>query len=247
MLKKALVSALLAVSCASAVLAAPVLRVGTEPTFQPFEFADAKTKEFVGYDMDMIRAAGKRMGYEVRISNMGFDGLIPALMTGNIDVIASGMTITPERAKKVSFTQPVYRSDQVLLIHKADAKNIRSEKDMQGKAVCSQIGTVGAELARAIPGAKLKAFNTVPDAYLELSNRGCDAVLLDRPVIEYFLKQKAARGFVEVSTGYPAEDMAFAVKKSNKKLQDALSKALSEMEQSGETAKIRAKWFKEQK
>ena len=247
MLKKALAALFVAAACAASAAAAPTLRVGLEPTFQPFEFVDSHTKQYVGYDIDMVRAAAKHAGYDVKISNMGFDGLIPALMTGNIDVIASGMTITEERAKKVSFTKPVYRSSQVLLINKSSAKSVKSEKDLQGKDVCVQIGTIVADKAKEIPGAKVKNFNTVPDAYLELRNHGCTAVLLDTPVIEYFLKQKASRGMMEVKTSYPAEDMGFAVKKGNKKLLDALNKALDQMEKSGEAKKIHAKWFQSAK
>ena len=64
---------------------AKVLRVGTEPTFAPFEFQKEGSKEYTGFDMDLIRAIGKQMGYKVEIMNMGFDALIPALSSGNID------------------------------------------------------------------------------------------------------------------------------------------------------------------
>ena len=85
-----------------------VLRVGTEPTFAPFEFLDTKTKEFAGFDIDLIRAVADKAGYDVQILNMGFDALLPALMTDTIDVVASGMSITPERAERVDFTKPYY-------------------------------------------------------------------------------------------------------------------------------------------
>ena len=89
----------------------------------------------------------------------------------------------------------------------------------------------------------MKAFNTLPDTILELNNRGCTAVIADKPVVEYFLKQRGGRNMVEVQTGYPKEEMAFAVRKGNKKLLDAFNKALAAMDKSGETAKIHQKWF----
>ena len=243
MFKNLVMAAAVTMACAGSALAAPVLTVGTEPTFQPFEFVDARTKDFVGYDMDMIRAAAKHMGYQVKFVNMGFDGLIPALMTNNIDAAAAGMTITAERKKKVDFTRPVYQSTQVILVNKSDAGSVKSEKDLKGKNLCAQIGTVGAEFGRKIPGAKVKAFNTLPDTILELNNRGCTAVIADKPVVEYFLKQRGGRNMVEVQTGYPKEEMAFAVRNGNKKLLDAFNKALAAMDKSGETAKIHQKWF----
>ena len=76
---------------------AKVLKVGSSIDFAPFEFQDEGQKEYQGFDMDLIRAIGKEMGYEVEIQNIGFDGLIPAMQAKNIDVIISGMTINDER------------------------------------------------------------------------------------------------------------------------------------------------------
>lgn len=70
--------------CAGSALALPVLNVGTQPVFQPFEFVDGRTKQLVGYDIDLIRAAAKHMGYEIKFAPMGLDGLIPAVMTGTL-------------------------------------------------------------------------------------------------------------------------------------------------------------------
>ena len=85
-----------------------VLRVGTEPTFAPFEFQKDGSKEFDGFDMDLIRAIGKQLNMKVEILNMGFDALIPALNAGNIDVAAAGMSITPDRQKAVDMSDPYY-------------------------------------------------------------------------------------------------------------------------------------------
>ena len=61
-----------------------VLRVGTEPAFAPFEFQKEGSDEFTGFDMDLIRAIGTKLGYKVEISSMGFDALIPALNSGKL-------------------------------------------------------------------------------------------------------------------------------------------------------------------
>ena len=78
-----------------------VLKVGTEPTFAPFEFQKEGSKEFDGFDMDLIRAIGKQLNMKVEILNMGFDALIPAINAGNIDLAIAGMSITPDRQKAV--------------------------------------------------------------------------------------------------------------------------------------------------
>ena len=76
---------------------AKVLRVGTEPVFAPFEFPKEGSKDLTGFDIELIEALGKQMGYKVEMVSMGFDALIPALNSNNIDVAIAGMTITDER------------------------------------------------------------------------------------------------------------------------------------------------------
>ena len=118
-----------------------VLRAGTEPTFAPFEFQEKDSKDFTAFDMDLIRAIGKQMGRDVEIKNMGFDALIPAINSGNIDVVASGMSITEERKKAVTFSDPYYTSGLAIIVRN-DENNIKSLKDLEGKTISVQIGTI---------------------------------------------------------------------------------------------------------
>ena len=120
---------------------AKVLRVGTEPTFAPFEFQKEGSKEYTGFDMDLIRAIGKQMGYKVEIMNMGFDALIPALSSGNIDTVIAGMSITPERQEAVLFSAPYYRSGLVVMVQKNN-DTIKGIEDLVGKRIAVQIGAV---------------------------------------------------------------------------------------------------------
>ena len=117
-MKKFLLS--LAVGAALATSAqAATISVGTEATFAPFEFMDEQTKQLTGFDMEIIEAVAKEMGDDVRVHNMGFDALIPSLQTGIIDVTVAAMTITPERQKRVDFTDPYYQSGLVIMVHRS--------------------------------------------------------------------------------------------------------------------------------
>lgn len=80
-------SALAIAAFAGNAMARDTLRIGTEPTFAPFEFLDTKTQEFSGFDIDLIKAVADKAGYDVKVMNMGFDALIPALSAGTIDVM----------------------------------------------------------------------------------------------------------------------------------------------------------------
>ena len=123
-----------------------VLKVGTEPTFAPFEFQKEGSKDYDGFDMDLIRAIGKQLNMKVEIQNMGFDALIPAVNAGNIDVAAAGMSITPERQNAVDMSDPYFVSGLVGVVNK-DNMDTRSIKDLDNKAIATQIGTTGAERA----------------------------------------------------------------------------------------------------
>ena len=109
-----------------------VLSVGTEPAFAPFEFQKEGSDEFTGFDMDLIRAIGTKLGYKVEISSMGFDALIPALNSGNIDVAIAGMSITDERKKVVVFSDPYYTSGLIVMVKKDD-DTIKGFSDLEGK------------------------------------------------------------------------------------------------------------------
>ncbi|MGI6091549.1 MAG: basic amino acid ABC transporter substrate-binding protein [Veillonellaceae bacterium] len=231
--------------CGSEKSAAPekkVIRVGSETAFAPFEFQDEKTKEYTGFDMDLIRAIGKQMGYEVEIVSMGFDGLIPALEAGNIDVIASGMTITEERAKKVNFSNPYYKSGLTIVV-KSDNNTIKSFKDLEGKNIAVQIGTTGAREASKVKNAKVREFNNPPEAFMELKAGGVDAVINDKPVNDYFIAQSGSKDAKVVGEPLTSEDYGLATSKKNAELGEKINKALDELKKNGEYEKIYVKWF----
>lgn len=224
---------------------AKVLKVGTEATFAPFEFQKENSKEYTGFDMDLIRAVGKQMGYEVQIQNMGFDGLIPALESGQIDVIAAAMTITDERAKKVAFTEPYYQSGLTIVVNKNNTA-IKSFKELEGKNIAVQIGTTGANEAHKVPGATVREYNSATEAYMELKTGATDAVLNDRPVNGYYLAQGGSKDAKELPEVLQAENYGLAVNKKNTALLEQMNKALAELKKNGEYQKIYEKWFSKQ-
>lgn len=223
-----------------------VLRVGTEPTFAPFEFQKEGSKEYTGFDMDLARAIGKQMGYKVEIQNMGFDALIPALNAGNIDMVAAGMSITEERQKAVTFSDPYYTSGLIVMVNK-DNTEVKSVKDLEGKRIAVQIGTTGENKARSVKDAKVTAYNTNTEAALELQNKGVDAVINDSPVVGYYLAQGGNKTAMTVGDVMEAEQYGLAVKKGNDKLAGEINKALAELKKNGEYDKIYKTWFGEVK
>lgn len=221
---------------------AKVLKVGSEASFAPFEFQDEGSKEYAGFDMDLIRAIGKQMGYEVQIQNMGFDGLIPGLESGTVDVIISAMTITEERSQKISFSKPYYKSGLTVVV-KNDNNTIKSFADLDGKKIAVQIGTTGADEAKKAKNAQIREFNSAPESFLELKAGGVDAVVNDKPVNDYYIAKAGGKDAKEIGEPLTAEDYGIGIAKKNTELTAKVDKALDELKQNGEYDKIYLKWF----
>ncbi len=212
---------------------AKTLKVGSSVDFAPFEFQDEGQAEYQGFDMDLIRAIGKEMGYDVEISNIGFDGLIPALQAKNVDVLITGMTINDERKQSVDFSDPYYQSGLTIVVRENE-ENIKSFDDLKGKRIAVQIGTTSAKETKVIPGAELK-------------NGGVDAVVNDRPVNDYFIHSSQQTGVKTLPDRLTSEDYGIAVAKGNTELLTKINDALKKLKDNGEYDKIFAKWFGDQK
>ena len=254
MLRKTLLSillgtaalALLAAGCGGQTsqppAAAKTLKVGAETTFPPFEFQDEKTKDYTGFDIELMKAVGKQIGYEVQVASLGFDALIPALDSSQIDVIASAMTITEERAKKVAFSKPYYQSGLSIVV-RADNTSIQGFKDLVGRRIAVQIGTTSAEEAKKLKDAKVREFNSASEAYMELKAGGVDAVVNDLPVNQYYLAQGGAKDAKLLSDILSSESYGIAVNKKNTDLLNKINQALDDLKANGEYAKLYEKWF----
>ena len=244
--KTFLFAAVGAMLAASATSQAEELVMGTESTYPPFEYVDTKNgSEIVGFDIDMVRMLGQKAGFTIKVVSMGFDALIPAILSRQIDIAGAAITITEERAKKVSFTQPYYDSGLSILVRKADKDTYKTDKDLKNKILCGQLGTSGAAYARTIEGATVKTFNTMNETYMELRNKGCEAVIGDRPTIAYFMTSNARNKklFTLQDTVLNVEQFGFIVAKDNKKLLARLDKAFEEAKKDGSYKALLVKWF----
>lgn len=226
---------------AAAPAAEQALRVGTEPTFAPFEFLDDQAKP-IGYDIDIINAIGKAAGVEFEIVSMPFDGLIPALLTGQLDVIIAGMTITPERKKRVAFSEPYYDSGLSAVILTENAGKYRKISDLSKSRLCAQIGNTGSAYAKKLSG-DVVSFNTHPEAYMELKAKGCEAVITDRPVNQYFLTQTKDNIYIEIRDVVEAAQFGIATAKDNEKTLELINRGLEKIRKNGTFAEIHKKWF----
>ena len=134
-----------------------------------------------------------------------------------------------------------------MLIHRTDAEKFKTFDDLKNQRLAVQIGTTGADKAKDIQCAKVSSFNTTSEAFMDLLSHNASAVVLDRPVLAYYLKNqpKAAQQLTIPPYIADAEEFGFCVKKGNTALLDKLNKAYAELKASGEVDKIYKKWFQE--
>lgn len=197
--------------------------------------------------MDIIRAIGKSQGYEVEIKNLGFDALIPAVQSGNIDCVIAAVTIDEDRAKVVDFSQPYFDAGLIIAV-KQETTGITTTKDLQGKRIAAQVGTTGADTCLKIkdkdPSTNVKIFESVGEAFMELQKGGVDAVINDHPVTADYIKTSGNDSVKMVGEVFSADSQyGIAVKKGNSKLLNDINAGLDELKASGEYEQIYKKWF----
>jgi len=227
----------------------PVVKVGTEAAYPPFEWVDEKTGELKGFDMDLIRVIAEEAGFKADIRNMAWDGLIPALLAKEIDIIISGMTITDERALAVTFSDPYFKSGQVIMSHK-DA-GIKGPDDLAGKNVSVQVNTTGQYAMEKLnekfkgEGKKLvniKKFKSTPDAINEVKVGGAVACVIDLPVAAEHMKANPGDPFV-IGEPINVEYLGMALRKEDTELHAKVNRALAALKASGKYDELYAQYF----
>lgn len=234
-----------ALFCGNAAAGDTVIRIGTEPSFAPFEYMDEKTKELTGFDIELIEAIGQASGFKPEIQAMPFDGLIPAILTGSLDAAISAFTITDERKKRVAFSDPYYKAGLGIMIRSEFRDQIKSAADLKGQKLCGQIGTSGAMYESKIEGVTVTQFNTAPETYLELRKGGCAAIVNDRPVHAYYMATTKPDDVMLLPDYVTAEEYGIVMNKSDEKVQKLINDGFAKIKEDGTYQKIYDKYFKE--
>ncbi|HAT57076.1 MAG TPA: basic amino acid ABC transporter substrate-binding protein [Veillonellaceae bacterium] len=221
-----------------------VIRVGSETTFPPFEFTEGD--KYVGFDLDLANAVIKQMGARMEFKSMGFDALIPAVQSGQIDLIVAGMDATPERAKQVAFSDVYFNQSGYVIVVRKDNDQIHDWNDLNGKVVGAQVGTKPVQIAQDNKAAQVKQFDSNAQSFLELQAKTVDAVIIDRAVGMYYMKKGGDQDLQIVGTPKESAGMVMAMKKNNTQLQSRVNKALAEIKADGTYDKIFEKWFGKQ-
>lgn len=222
------------------------LRVGLDPTYMPFDMVNKKG-EIIGFEVDIVKAMAKAMGVKLEIVSTAQDSVIPGLLTGKFDMIASGMTLNQERNLKVNFADPFIMTGQTLLIRKELANEVKSYKDLNNPKykITSRLGTTGEFVAKKrISKAQYFGYNTEAEAVLEVANGKADAFVFDAPYNVVALEKLGNGKLVFLDKPFTYEPLAFAIKKGDYDSINWINNFLNQIKHDGTYDRLYNKWFK---
>ncbi len=219
--------------------------VGVDDGFAPMGFRD-EANEIVGFDIDLAKEAGKRMGKEVIIQPIEWSQKVLELNNDKIDVIWNGFTITEERQKEVLFTRPYLKNNQIIVV--AADSDIATKADLAGREVGLQSGSSAMDALSADPiNEQIKACSEYENnvyALNDLKIGRVEAVIVDEVVGKFYVS-KEPESFKVLDESLAAEEYGIGVKMGNEELLNELQKAIDEMIADGTAAEISTKWFGE--
>lgn len=220
--------------------------VGVDITYPPFEFED--NGEYKGIDIDLIKAIAKDQGFEIELKPMDFKGIIPALLSDQLDIAIAGMSITEDRMKKVDFADPYFEAG-LTLVTSVDNNEITKPEDLKGKMIAVKKGTTGANIAEELAkefGADVRLFDDSPSMFQEVSNRNADVLIEDYPVVAYAIAQNEKLGLKIVGERLNGDNYGIAVKKGeNQELLEKINAGLQSLKDSGKYDEIVSTYISE--
>ena len=213
------------------------LVMATNAEFPPYEYYEGD--EVVGIDAEIAQAIAEELGMTLKIEDMAFDSIIPAVTSGKADFGAAGMTVTEDRKKNVDFTDTYATATQVIIV-KEDS-DIAGPDDLVGKKIGVQLGTTGDIYAGDIEDAEVEQYNKGFEAVQALTQGKIDAVVIDGEPAKEFVAQ--AEGLKILDEAFTEEEYAIAVAKGNDDLREKINDALAKLKESGKIDEIVAKYI----
>ena len=184
------------------------LVVGTEAQYAPYEFKDLDAN-FAGCDMWLAQQIADSLGVELEVVDMSFDGIIPAVKSGQVDLGIAAFTKTPERAEEIDFSDLYETSAQLLIVKAGNADTYSTKESLVGLKVGAQKGTIQSQLIQsALPESELFELEKYPALALEVQNGNIAGLVVDQAVGEALVA--TSNGALEVSNfTFTAEEASF--------------------------------------
>jgi len=225
--------------------------VGTEAAFPPFEFVE--DGEIVGYGKDILDVVVAELGVELEQLDLPWQGILPGVLAGKFDFVATTVSINEERAKRYAYTIPIANGQPYIMKRKGD-DSITSIEDLRGKIVGTQLASSTEPVARAQDEAlaatgegfgELKLYTAFPDTYVALATGEIDAVMQSLPNLAVLVKERPDNFelVAPVEAGVNYTYMAWVTRPEDTELRDFISGVIRDMRDDGRLYALQEKWF----
>lgn len=243
-----MMAGLVLAGCGSTATKAPVQKkivIGLDDSFPPMGFRDEKNN-IVGFDIDMAREAGKRLGMEVEFKPIDWGSKEAELNGKRIDALWNGMNITEKRKESMLFSEPYMDGKQLIFLPKGST--LKSLDDLKGKVVGIQSASTADEIIEANKGMKdsfkeVKKYGDCIAAFMDLKTGRVDAVVTDEIFGRYFISKSPDTFVVLDKVVGEVGILGIGFRKEDKELRDKVQKVLDEMKKDGTSGKISKQWF----
>lgn len=217
------------------------LHMSTNAAFPPYEMVD-DTGAYIGIDVEVATAIAQKLGLELVVDDMDFDAALMAVQQGQSDIAMAGITVKPERAEVMDFSNTYAKGVQVVIVKEGSA--IATVDDLaNAELIGTQRGTTGYEYCLGDYGEEhVVAYDNGATAVQALMNGQVDCVVIDNEPAKAFVAANA--GLTILDTTYADEDYAIAVQKGNTQLLDAVNQAIAELQEDGTFQAIVDKYIK---
>ncbi|APJ09781.1 MULTISPECIES: transporter substrate-binding domain-containing protein [Bacillus] len=221
--------------------------VATSGTLYPTSYHDTSNgkDQLTGYEVEVVKEAFKRLDVKVEFKEMGYDGMLSAINSGQVDAAANDIDITDDRKDKFAFSTPYKYSYGTAIVRKDDLSGIKTLKDLKGKKAAGAATTIYMDVARKYGAKEVIYDNATNEQYLkDVANGRTDVILND-----YYLQTLALAAFPKLNITihpdlkYMPNEQGFVMKKDNKELQKELNRVLGDMKKDGTMKKISEKFF----
>jgi ABC-type amino acid transport substrate-binding protein len=228
-----------------------VIRVGTDPSWPPYEQLDESTNKIVGFEVDLTNAVAAKLNLTVEWQSVSFDNIITSVQQNKLDMGVSGFSITADRLEQVTFTMPhsTTRAQVIMLKTTIDSKQIttiNSLEDLKNLdlTVGTQSGTTEQEELQTA-GVDIRSWNDFASAIQDMAsaNPSVQAVYAETPITTAWIAQyKAAGKDIGIVYDQPYYPCAFLVSKNANSFLDKFNGAMADIIQSGQLDELKAKW-----
>lgn len=212
--------------------------VGTSADNPPYEFM--RDGEIVGFDIDLMVAIGQYLGKNIDFRNMEFHGLLAALSSNNVDMVIAGMSITPERQKRVEFSIP-YTDARIAVLFRENDK-FKEPEDLKGKHIGAQLGTIWTLISHDMSAKynyRTKALANNLMLIEELKNKRLDAVILEESQAQKFAEKSPELSAFSVKQY--GTSFAIALPR-NTKLKKNIDHTIKQLKGNGTISALAKKW-----